>query len=142
MTPEPPAATLTDAGSVVTRSAPVEPARPRPEPPVPAAPGLPESLATEPVGLEPQPLETEPAAPGPEPLETEPVGPGSEPLATERLWVEPEDGVCPASHPVKAKLASGLFHLPGMAAYNRTRPDRCYTDEASATEDGLTRAKR
>jgi hypothetical protein len=43
---------------------------------------------------------------------------------------------------VKAKLSSRLFHLPGMFAYARTRPDRCYRDEAAAVADGLTRAKR
>lgn len=63
-------------------------------------------------------------------------------LAAATAWVEPDGDVCPPSHPIKAKLSSGLFHLPGMIAYNRTRPDRCYPDEAAATEDGLTRAKR
>ena len=50
--------------------------------------------------------------------------------------------MCPPSHPIKAKLASRLFHLPGMFAYDRTRPDRCYRDETGAVADGLTRAKR
>ena len=36
-------------------------------------------------------------------------------------WVEPDDGACPASHPVKAKLASGIFHVPGGANYDRTQ---------------------
>jgi hypothetical protein len=62
--------------------------------------------------------------------------------AARRAWVEPDDGVCPPSHPVKAKLSSGLFHLPGMVFYNRTRADRCYADEDSAVRDGLTKAKR
>ena len=57
-------------------------------------------------------------------------------------WVEPVGIDCPASHPVKAKLASMLYHLPGMAAYNRTRPDRCYADADTAEADGFTRAKR
>ena len=57
-------------------------------------------------------------------------------------WVEPVNGACPPSHPVKAKLASRLFHLPGMAAYARTRPDRCYLDADAAEGDGFTRAKR
>ncbi|HEX2065172.1 MAG TPA: hypothetical protein VHE80_12200 [Acidimicrobiales bacterium] len=57
-------------------------------------------------------------------------------------WVEPVEGSCPSTHPVKVKLSSGLFHLPGMAAYNRTNPDRCYRDEESALQDGFTRAKR
>jgi hypothetical protein len=57
-------------------------------------------------------------------------------------WVEPEEGVCPQSHPVKAKLSSGIFHLPGMFAYDRTKPDRCYASPDGAEADGLTRAKR
>ena len=58
-------------------------------------------------------------------------------------WVAPEpDGSCPVSHPIKAKLKSQLFHLPGMVAYERTNADRCYRDEAAAEADGLTRAKR
>ena len=57
-------------------------------------------------------------------------------------WVEAEDGTCPPTHPVKAKLASKLFHLPGMFAYARTRPDRCYLDADTAVADGFTAAKR
>ena len=58
-------------------------------------------------------------------------------------WVAPEPGgICPTTHPVKAKLTSKLFHLPGMFAYARTNPDRCYRDEAAAEADGLHRAKR
>jgi len=58
-------------------------------------------------------------------------------------WVTPDpDGTCPTSHPVKAKLSSKLFHLPGMFAYARTKPDRCYRDEAAAEADGLQKAKR
>jgi hypothetical protein len=57
-------------------------------------------------------------------------------------FVEPEGGVCPPTHPVKAKLASRLFHLPGMFAYDRTRADRCYLDAPTAVADGFTSAKR
>jgi hypothetical protein len=57
-------------------------------------------------------------------------------------WVEPSGDVCPQTHPVKAKLSSKLFHLPGMFAYDRTKPDRCYANEAAAEADGLTKAKR
>jgi hypothetical protein len=60
----------------------------------------------------------------------------------QRSWVEPADGTCPTSHPVKAKLASKIFHLPGMLNYERTRPDRCYADADAATSDGLRPAKR
>jgi len=57
-------------------------------------------------------------------------------------WVEPNEGVCPNTHPIKAKLTSGIFHLPGMFAYDRTKPDRCYAGADDAEADGLHRAKR
>jgi hypothetical protein len=57
-------------------------------------------------------------------------------------FVEALDGTCPPTHPVKAKLASKLFHLPGMFAYVRTRPDRCYLDADTAVADGFSAAKR
>ncbi|MFI5054600.1 MAG: hypothetical protein ACHQDE_09585, partial [Acidimicrobiia bacterium] len=57
-------------------------------------------------------------------------------------WVEPVAGVCPASHPVKAKLASGIFHAPGGASYERTLADRCYASATAASADGLRPAKR
>ena len=57
-------------------------------------------------------------------------------------WVAPSAGACPDTHPIKAKVATGIFHLPGMANYARTSPDRCYRDEAAAEADGLRRAKR
>jgi hypothetical protein len=62
--------------------------------------------------------------------------------APAKIWVEPSGGVCPTSHPVKAKLASKIFHMPGGANYERTSPDRCYADAASAEVDGLRAAKR
>lgn len=57
-------------------------------------------------------------------------------------WVEPVDGACPEGYPIKAKLSSGIFHQPGGLAYERTKPDRCYPDAASAEADGLRAAKR
>lgn len=57
-------------------------------------------------------------------------------------WVHPDDGACPASHPVKAKLRSRVFHLPGMVHYDRTNADRCYRDGAAAEGDGFRQAKR
>lgn len=57
-------------------------------------------------------------------------------------WVAPTDGMCPTSHAIKANLRSGIFHLPGMSAYERTNPDRCYADAESAVTDGLRVAKR
>ena len=48
----------------------------------------------------------------------------------------------PEHHPVKAKLASGIFHVPGGQSYDRTLPDRCYVDAAAAEADGFRAAKR
>ena len=56
---------------------------------------------------------------------------------------DPEaDASCPATHPVKAKLASGIYHVPGGVNYERTKPDRCYVDAAAAEADGLRASKR
>jgi hypothetical protein len=57
-------------------------------------------------------------------------------------WVAPDEGTCPASYPIKAKLTSGIYHQPGGLSYERTRPDRCYRDGAAAEADGLRAAKR
>lgn len=70
------------------------------------------------------------------------AAPAAPPTTGRITWVEPTGRICPPSHPVKAKLSSRIFHLPGMAAYNRTIPDRCYEDEASAVDDGFIRSKR
>jgi hypothetical protein len=98
----------------------------RTPPPAPALPQAhPEHLVTIPPGVE---LEGGPEVDG--------EVTGIEP------WVDPADGACPASHPVKAKLASGIFHVPGGSSYDRTHADRCYVDDDAATADGLRRAKR
>lgn len=77
------------------------------------------------------------------PVEMEP---GGGPEIDEELevaaWMDPVEGSCPASHPVKAKLASGIYHLPGGLSYDRTKPDRCYLDAPAAEADGLRAAKR
>ena len=56
-------------------------------------------------------------------------------------WVDPLDGVCPPTHPVKAKIASGIYHVEGGLNYERTHPDRCYLDPAAAERDGLRHSK-
>jgi len=68
--------------------------------------------------------------------------PAEKPGPTSTSWVAPTGGVCPTSHPVKAKLASKIFHLPGMQSYDRTKPDRCYAAAEQAEADGLRAAKR
>ena len=86
-----------------------------------------------------------PAGPAPGPIATsETARPATEAPSVEEqaTWVEPVDGACPASHPVKAKLSSGIFHVPGGQNYDRTHADRCYVDEGAATSDGLRRSQR
>ena len=57
-------------------------------------------------------------------------------------WVEPEPtGDCPVSHPVKAKLRSGIYHVPEGLAYERTNADRCYASPDAAENDGYRASK-
>ena len=67
--------------------------------------------------------------------------PAPEP-AKATAWVEPDGAACPPSHPVKVKLASGIFHVPGGMNYERTHADRCYADTDAAESDGFRPAKR
>ncbi|HEX2698895.1 MAG TPA: hypothetical protein VHM89_01665 [Acidimicrobiales bacterium] len=83
-----------------------------------------------------------PAAPGTASPAASPPAKTRVRKARRRPWVEALGMETPTSHPVKAKLSSMLYHLPGMAFYERTRPDRCYVDAAAAEADGFTRAKR
>jgi hypothetical protein len=89
------------------------------------------------VGWEPQPFPM-PPRPVPDP----PVSDSAPGAPAAPAWVQPVDGACPVSHPVKAKLSSGIFHEPGMQMYERTRADRCYTDPEAAVADGLRQSKR
>ncbi len=57
-------------------------------------------------------------------------------------WTDPVEKACPNGFPVKVKLASGIYHLPGMLAYDRTMPDRCYVSAEEAEADGFRAAKR
>ena len=92
----------------------------------------------------------EPTAPLPSAEETTPLTPAAvaekkpakKRAAKLAAWVEPVEGACPDSHPIKGKLASSIFHVPGGLNYARTRPDRCYLDAAAAEADGLRSSKR
>jgi hypothetical protein len=65
-----------------------------------------------------------------------------QPAIDDSPWVDAaESGACPAHHPVKAKMASGIFHLPGGANYTRTQADRCYLSADAAEADGLRPSK-
>jgi hypothetical protein len=77
-----------------------------------------------------------------DPWSTEPPVALEAPAEAGAAWLEPVGDDCPSSHRVKGKLSSGIYHLPGMMAYDRTKPDRCYVDAAAAEADGLRPAKR
>lgn len=62
--------------------------------------------------------------------------------AGDRAWVEPSGKTCPSSHPLKANESSKIFHPPDGLSYERTRPDRCYANEAAAESDGYRKARR
>jgi hypothetical protein len=92
------------------------------------------------VAWEPQPF------PYPPQPRTEPTGASdaasAAPGSGDTVWIEPTGDTCPSTHPVKAKLGSKIFHVPGGANYDRTKPDRCYRDPAAAEADGLRKAAR
>jgi hypothetical protein len=95
-------------------------------------------------GYESQPF---PMPPRPVPARTETASthelPGPNDVAGTATAMEPDaDGNCPLAFPIKGKLSTGIYHRPGAFAYERTRADRCYRDEAAAQSDGLRAAKR
>jgi hypothetical protein len=105
-----------------------------------------EPRSTRPSGSgEPWPrLPSDPTTPAPPigRLLPDPAAPAPAAAKGAKTWVEPTGTVCPTSHPVKAKLSSKIFHVPGGASYDRTTPDRCYADAEGAEADGLRPAKR
>lgn len=136
---------LHPAGQAAAAAPDVAPEPPQPLPtPGPGPDPLPDPGPIDPApGPEPSPAPI-PAAPSAE-RPARPVKDGRKaPIKARgaRAWVEPRGSDCPSAHPVKAKLSSMIFHLPGMANYERTTPDRCYTSAATAEADGLRPAKR
>jgi hypothetical protein len=64
-------------------------------------------------------------------------------VATERDYLDGDGSDhCPAAYPIKANERSGIYHLPGDLAYDRTVPTYCYQSEASAERDGYRHAYR
>jgi hypothetical protein len=126
------------------RETPMRPGPPRPtQPPMPPRPSVatppptpPPPEPTPPPAAEPKKAAKKAAKRAKKAAKATPAAPSG------RAWVEPDEGACPQSHPVKAKLSSKIFHLPGMLAYDRTNADRCYSDADAATGDGFRAAKR
>ena len=57
-------------------------------------------------------------------------------------WIDPVDGACPATHPVKGNGNSKIYHVPGGRFYDSTVPERCYRDPQAAEADGMRASKR
>ena len=70
------------------------------------------------------------------------AAPGAESTSDGPAWVEPADGQCPLSHPVKGNASSNIYHVPGSRFYDMTTPERCYLDAAAAEADGMRAPKR
>src|SRR5215208_3634899 len=48
---------------------------------------------------------------------------------------------CPPGFPAKGNLPSRVFHSPGQPDYDRTTPEVCFTNEASARDAGFRHAR-
>ena len=74
-------------------------------------------------------------AAGPSKRRTDSSAPGS--------WIVP-NGTAEVlvTHPVKVKLGSRVYRVPGMPMYDRTVADRCYATIEAAEADGFNRAAR
>ena len=68
-------------------------------------------------------------------------GTDARPSAVDTWVVASADGTTPEGYPVKAKVSSGIFHVPGGRFYERTSADRCYPDAAAAQADGYRPSK-
>ncbi len=61
---------------------------------------------------------------------------------TRPVWViATSDGAAPEGFPVKVKVSSGIFHVPGGRFYDRTNPDRWYATTGAALADGYRQSK-
>jgi hypothetical protein len=54
---------------------------------------------------------------------------------------------CPLTHPIKGNFTthSGepcIYHVPGGEFYDKTKPERCYLNEAEAVQGGCRRSMR
>jgi hypothetical protein len=101
-----------------------------------------ERVRTSPIEWTPAPFPSPPMPVLHDPQEGAEEGADADADADGSGWIAPVGDACPASHPVKAKLTSVIYHPPGGVLYERTIPDRCYADSASAEADGLRASKR
>jgi hypothetical protein len=104
----------------------------------------------------PAPPSASPTAPPTRPAPTQRPGPVDAPLVTPSTaageppskdvapaWADASgERTCPDGYPIKAKLSSKVFHVPGGSMYDRTTPDRCYATAEAAEADGFRQSKR
>lgn len=84
-----------------------------------------------------EPRVVPPAAP-----DSGPLAPATEPAGAEPAWITPgANGDTPPTHPVKVKVSSGIYHLPGGRFYERTTADRLYPSADAAEADGYRPSK-
>lgn len=63
------------------------------------------------------------------------------------MGVKPADEWnCPRTHPIKGNInlrkGTMIYHLPGGAFYDKTKPEKCYATEEDARADGFRKSKR
>ncbi|GAA2074591.1 hypothetical protein GCM10009725_03980 [Aeromicrobium tamlense] len=49
---------------------------------------------------------------------------------------------CPSSHPIKGNASSMIYHVPGGAYYDRTKPEECFATEGAAKAAGYRKSQR
>lgn len=83
-----------------------------------------------------------PAGPPQWPEFATPVSRVSDSGAAMPPWVDGSTAeVAPAGFPVKLKMSSGIFHVPGGRFYERTNADRWYATAKAAEADGYRQSK-
>jgi hypothetical protein len=130
----PAAETATPARTAPPKTEKAAPAKPAKAP----APKAEEATPAKPAETSAPKAETSAEAAPPTAQNPTPAEAAPQPAA----WVEPVDGACPSTHPVKANVDSGIFHVVGGLSYERVNADRCYVTPAAAEADGLRAAKR
>ncbi|MEY2454006.1 MAG: hypothetical protein QOD92_3580 [Acidimicrobiaceae bacterium] len=129
-----------EPGLVLIGDEPLQEPEPAPAP-APAPASAPAPVVSAPVAK--KPAEKKPAAKKTEPAKKA-AAPAKKVAVKKRIpaWVDPSGTICPKTHPVKGKLSSNIYQVPGNFAYERTTPDRCYKNTDAAEDDGLRAAKR
>lgn len=58
-------------------------------------------------------------------------------------WVYGTGGYqCPSGYPIKGNASSMIYHVPGGAFYDRTKPEQCFATESAARAEGYRKSQR